>query len=211
MKSTGGLVPGNSVEEMMMAQPIKISEVASMMRRRVNRNERPMEKVVITRNNDIVDNWQRDVLTHIADGESCIPAKRVAGCFQYYFEGLEMTQYKKYEAFLPKYDPVIVTFWINFLLVEEIDKIHEAGIGVVSAAWSTITGALRSHFAAKRWELVYSKSDVPAEWDRLANDNPHVMNGRPLPFNLTVEDMAAMEEKVRIVLSNTIQPTGGSK
>ncbi len=198
--------PGQSMDDMMNNAPIKISDVSSMFRRQVAENERPFQKIVLTQNNALVDKWHDEVLSNIADPSGCVPVFRVNKCFEYFFEGIETTQLQKYKEYMPKYEPENVKFWINFLLTNKISEIHKAGITVISGAHATITGALRNHFAQKRWEVVYSKTNVPIEWDRLANDNPHLMHGRPLPFDLTEEKLKEMEEKIKIVLGNAIQP-----
>ncbi len=189
-----------------LSQPMKVRDVANVFRVNINKNERPMEKTVMTRNNAAVERWQYEVLSKICDSNGCIPVGRVANCLRYFTEGLEIAQIRKFKEHLPTYNEASVLFWINFLTNSDIEEIHEAGITVVSAAWSTITGALRDHFSERRYDVVYSQSTDPAVWDRLANDNAHLMHGRPMPFGLTVEGMAEMEQKVRIVLGNVIQP-----
>jgi len=206
MTSTGLNVQEGNVDQMMMNAPIKISDVASMFRRSVPKNERPLERSVMNRNNLIVDDWYNLVLKKICDNQGNVPVLRVNPSFQYYFEGLEMKNFQKYRDHLPSYKEEDVLFWINFFMTSPIETIHNAGISVVSAAWGMITGALRTHFVDKRWEVVYSKSDDPLVWDKLANNNPHVMNGRPLPFGLSQEDLSDIETKVMVVLKNPIGP-----
>lgn len=194
------------VNDMMMNAPIRASDAANMFRTKVDRNERPLEKTVLTRNNALVDRWYKEVLIKIADGEGCLPVLRVNGCFEYFFEGLETIQIQKHKDHMPKYSEEDVRYWVRFFLDNDMDAIHEAGITVVSAGWSTIIGGLRNHFAQRRWDAVYSKTTDPLEWDKLANNNPHLMNSRPLPFDLTEEEMKDMEQKVKAVLGNRIQP-----
>lgn len=187
-------------------QPMKIRDVANVFRVNINKNERPMEKAVMTRNNAVVERWQYEVLSKVCDSNGCIPVGRVANCLRYFTEGLEIIQIQKFKEHLPVYREEDVKFWIDFLSNSDIEEVHEAGVTVVSAAWSIITGALRNHFSDRRYEVVYSKSTDPAVWDKTANDNAHLMHGRPMPFGLTVESMSEMEQKVRIVLGNVIQP-----
>lgn len=187
-------------------QPMKIRDAANVFRVNINKNERPMEKAVMTRNNAIVERWQYEVLSKVCDSNGCIPVGRVPNCLRYFTEGLEIIQIQKFKEHLPVYREEDVKFWIDFLSNSDIEEVHEAGVTVVSAAWSIITGALRNHFSDRRYEVVYSKSTDPAVWDKTANDNAHLMHGRPMPFGLTVESMSEMEQKVRIVLGNVIQP-----
>ncbi len=196
--------PGPSEDS--LTQPIAIREIANIFRKPINKNERPMEKAVMTRNNVLVERWQYEVLAKICDKTGCIPVGRVANCLRYFTEGFEILQCQKFKDHMPKYSPEDVEFWIKFISESDIEELHEAGITVISAGWSIITGALRNHFSEKRYEVVYSQSSDPAVWDSLANDNPHLMHGRPMPFGLTVESMSEMEQKVRVILGNVIQP-----
>ena len=187
-------------------QPILIKDLASMFRKRVGKNERPMEGAVLTLNNEKVDKWYHDVLIKIADQKGSIPCGRAADCLRFFTEGLEINQMQKYKDCIPTYDPKIVDFWINFLKESEIEELYEAGISVVSIAWSVISGAIKMHFMNLRWDLVYSKSEDPVVWDKLANDNPHPMHGRPLPFGLALEDLKEMNDKVMIIMNSGLQP-----
>lgn len=197
------------VNDMMMNAPIRASDAANMFRTKVAKNERPLESVVLKQNNELVDRWFKEVLFKVADSEGYVPVLRVNSCFEYFFEGLEATQLQIYKDHMPTYTEENIRFWIRFFLDNDISFIHKAGMTVVSAGWSTITGGLRNHFAQRRWEVVYSQTKDPLEWDKIANDNPHLMNGRPLPFDLTEENLKDMEEKVRAVLGNRIQPRMG--
>lgn len=205
-QTTMSVKPGESFNDMMMGAPMAITEVATKFRRPIPRNERPLEKVVLTQNNAIVDRWYNDVLTHLADSNGCIPVFRVNKCFEYFFEGLETCKMQRFRDHLPQYKEEDVYFWIEFFSTHDVGEIHDAGISSVSGGWQVILGALRNHFADLRWEQIYSTSQSPLDWDKMANDNPHLMHSRPLPFGLTEDKMKDMEEKVRVVLHNTIQP-----
>jgi hypothetical protein len=195
-----------SAQDDALSQPIKVSDVASMFRKPVSKNERPYDKAVFTKNNDNVDKWYYDVLLKIADKNGQIPAGRVSDCLRYFTEGLESMQYQKYKDMLPYFTEEQVKFWINFLSETDIEELHEAGLTVVSSAWYIITTSMKNHFFEKRWDAVYSKTRDAYGWDTLANNNPHVMHGRPLPFGLTLELLSEMEQKVRVIMSNPIQP-----
>jgi hypothetical protein len=186
--------------------PIKISDLANMFRRKSGRNDRPYDAKVHELNNKKVDIWYHDVLQKIADANGCIPVGRAPDCLRYFTEGLETIQYQKYKRYMPRYTEEEVQFWLEFLSERSVEELHEAGITVVSAAWNCILGAVRNHFADIRYELVYSKSENPAEWDKLANMNPHPMHGRPLPFGISEDILKEMEAKVMVILGNPLQP-----
>lgn len=195
-----------TVDEYMMNQPMKISDAASMLRRVVGKNERPYDKEVLTRNNRIVDEWYDKVLKKIASPNGTVPAARVHPSFITFFEGREIARYQQYKDSLVKYSPQQVKFWIEFLHSSSIGELHDAGVGIVTAAWSIITNAVRHHFADLKWKEVYSHSDDPLEWDRLANDKPSLFNGRNMPFELSRTILQEIEEKVRAISSKPIEP-----
>jgi hypothetical protein len=194
------------MDEMMLNTPMRISDAASMLRRQVGRNERPLDKEVIQLNNALVDEWYANVLKGLADTSGSVPAGRVSSCFNYFLQGKELTRHQKFKDHLLDIPEAKVLFWIEFFRKASMTEIYAVGPGVVSAAWSMITTAIRYHFAGLKWKMVYSLSRDPLQWDRLANDNPGVMNGRPLPFGLTYEILKDIEEKVSTLLQHPIEP-----
>lgn len=190
----------------MMNLPMKISDAASMCRRPVSKNDPPYEAEVKKLNNRRVDEWQERVLMRIADSSANVSAGRVHGCLTYFLEGKEAISYQKYKDHLISYPVEQVMFWIEFLKDADLKKLHEAGSGVVSTAWGILKGAIRNHFAEEKWKVVYSQSEDPYMWDKLANDHPNVMNGRPLPFGLTYDVLNEINEKVVALLRIPIEP-----
>lgn len=204
--NTGLQTAADEIEDSYLNIPMKISDAASQLRRRIGKNDSPYVVEVTRGNNAIVDRWYEGVLRHIAGPNMTIPAPRAHGCFMTFYEGLEITKYQEYKSQLMTYPEEKVKFWVNFLLTKSVKELHEAGIGIVSAAWSIITNAIRYYFADLKWTEIYSKSTVPLEWDKLANDMPSLMNRRALPFGLNRDRMQEMEEKVRCVTSCVIEP-----
>lgn len=193
-------------DQMMMNMPMKISDAASMLRKAIPKNDPPYTAEVKKLNNKRVDEWYERVLLKLADKDGTIPASRVYGCISYFVEGKEAASYQAHKAMMIEYPEAMVQYWIKTFKTASIKDLHEIGTGVVSNGWAIIRGAIRNYFAAEKWRLVYSKSEDPREWDRLANDNPHIMNGRPLPFGLVLEDITDMESKIQTLLRTPIQP-----
>jgi hypothetical protein len=135
-----------------------------------------------------------------------VPALRITDCWNYFLGGTDLTQRQKYIEHIPQVDQEKVLFWIDKLSKASIGELHEMGTYVVSAAWTIITNGIRTHFANKQWEVIYSKSTDPRDWDRLANDNPHLVRGRPLPFGLTEDSLKEMQTKVTVILTNLVKP-----
>jgi len=190
----------------MMSMPMKISDAASMCRRPISKNEPPYEAEVKKMNNSRVDEWYESVLMKLADASGRIPAGRAYGCLTYFLEGKEAIAYQKFRKHLITYPKEQVMFWINFFKDATMKDLYEAGTGVVSTGWSIIKGAIRNHFVDEKWKVVYCESDDPLVWDKLANDHPHVMNGRPMPFGLSITDLNDISTKVVAFLQNPIEP-----
>lgn len=186
--------------------PIQVSDLANMFRRRILKQDGILDREVISLNNKKVDEWYEKVLLKIADSKGNIATGRAVDCFRYFTEGLEIIQCRKYREHMPVFTEENAKFWVRFLLEKDIEEIYELGTIVVTRAWSYITGYLRDYFAEQRWEKVYSKSDNPHVWDRLANDHPHLMHGRPLPFGLFPDTYEDIQNKVQVLLKYAIQP-----
>lgn len=193
-------------DELVFNTPMRIADAASIFRQRVDKNERPYDKEVITYNNSMVEEWYKKVLLGIADKQSSIPSGRVTTCFQYFLQGKELEQHQKYKEYLPDYPEDKVRFWIDKFTSSSVTEIAQMGHGIVSGGWNVIITAMRYYFAEKKWEKIYSLNQDPLVWDKLANANPHLMNGRPMPFDLTIESLKEIEDKVMSVLKRPIEP-----
>lgn len=206
MQTAMKIMAEKEYDSMIYNTPMKISDVSSLFRKPVSKNERPYEKEVITYNNDQVDKWYAEVLLKIADNQGSIPAGRVNSCFQYFIQGKELAQHQKYKDFLPEYSEEKIKFWIDLFTKSNVKDLCEMGHGVVSGGWNVIVTGIRYYFADKKWEKIYSKTTDPAEWDKMANNNGNLMNGRPLPYGLTLDSLSDIEEKVIALLKNPISP-----
>lgn len=186
--------------------PIRVSDLANMFRKKVTINGRPMDTAVIKLNNEKVDDWYENVLMKIADSNGMIPTGRVGDCARFYMEGLELTECQKYKSNVVRTSEAQAKFWLEFLDTNSIETIYAAGTSVVTRGWSCINGYMRDYFGDQRWEKVYSQTTDPYEWDSRANDEPHLMHGRPLPFGLSIETFTEIAEKVNVIQTCCIGP-----
>lgn len=193
-------------DEMIFNTPMRIADAANMFRRPVSKNERPYEKEVLIQNNEIIEEWYKKVLLGIAGKQSEIPSGRVNQCLQTFLQGKEIQQHQNYKEHLLEYPEHKIRFWIDKFTTASVTELSKMGYGLVSAGWNIITMGIRYYFADQKWEKVYSQSSDPLVWDKLANANPHLMNGRPMPFDLSFESFKELEDKVMAVLKNPIGP-----
>lgn len=206
MQTSLKILADQQYDELIQNTPMRISDAASMFRRPLSKNDRPYDREVITKNNDLIEEWYKSVLLNIADKQNTVPAGRVSQCLQYFLQGKELIQHQKYKKYLPEYTPEKIMFWIDTFSKLSVSELMDIGYGVVSSGWNVVLMGIKYHFAEEKWKYVYSESSDPCKWDSLANDHPHLMHGRPLPFNLTLEKMSEMEEKIKSILQHPIQP-----
>lgn len=206
LQSAMKVLADQKYDEMVFNSPMRIADAASLFRTPVSKNERPYDSTVIVYNNSIVEEWYMKVLLGIADNNSSIPAGRVTSCFQYFIQGKELEQHQKYKEYFPQYTEEMVRFWIDKFTSSSMTDMCKLGHGVVSSGWNVIIMGMRYHFAEKKWEKIYSTTKDPLEWDKLANSNPHLMNGRPMPFGLSIDSLKEIEDKVMAVLKHPIEP-----
>lgn len=203
-QSTLKMVSEENLTEMMLSQPMKISDAASMMRRKINKNEKPYIVEAYRCINKTVDEWYNKVLMPIADKSGSVPAGRVEGCLRYFLEGKQSVGYQRYKDHIPKPSEEEVVFWATLLTKSTITELYEMGPYVLSQAWQIVYSSIVNHFAEKKWDAVYSQSEDPATWDKLANDHPHIMNHRPLPYGLSDDQIKDIKDKVDTVLRNPV-------
>jgi hypothetical protein len=198
------------MSEMMLNSPIRIGDATAMLRKRINANEKPYTAEVLRQNNARVDEWQNSVLRKIARDDGCIPAGRVEGCLRYFIEGKEIYAIKKFKdmngAHLPQISDETVKFWIDYIKRSSPTELYQVGAFVLTQGWGIIQNAITLHFSHRKWEEVYSQSDDPATWDKLANDHPHTMNNKQIPFGLDSDTLNDMRDKVMAVLRTPIEP-----
>lgn len=194
--------------EDMYNQPMRISDAASSLRKKIDKNERPYQHEIYSRNNTLVDEWYETVLTKLADKNGMIPAMRVADCWNYFYNGNQIAKSRKYIKYFPDVNHEKIKFWINLISKGSIAELYEVGITTILVGWDMISAGIRYHFADEAWEKVFSKSTDPLVWDKMCNDNPHLMHNRILPYGLTEELVKSMAEKVMALRTCDIKPPG---
>ncbi|HMP29340.1 MAG TPA: hypothetical protein PKD85_07055 [Saprospiraceae bacterium] len=186
--------------------PIRIADLANMFRKRLTINGRPMDSAVIKLNNEKVDDWYDKVLMKIADSNGMIQTGRVADCARFFMEGLELVECQKYKKHFIRTTEEQAKYWIEVLNEYKIEDLYTIGPSVITRAWACINGYMRDYFGDLRWEKVYSGTTDPFEWDIRANNEPHLMHGRPLPFGLSRETFNEIAEKVSVIQTCCIGP-----
>lgn len=146
--------------------PIKTTDAASMLRRRVRKNERPYTTTVIKLNNRLVDEWKKSLLDRMADHKGMVRTIKVWQSWGVFYEGKTVQKVIELrdQGLLPKTDKKIIDYWIEFFEKSTIEELHEYGHGTVSFGWLLLQNEIRLWCADEKWEKIYSKSDDPYDW-----------------------------------------------
>jgi len=183
--------------------PMKIIDAKMMAMRKIGPNTPPYQRSVYEANNALVETWYQKVLIPLADSNLSIPAKRITPCLNIFIEGVEIK--KRIEFYGQEHffrsSEANVQFWIECFEKSTVAELYVNGRTVVSNGWNVIHTAIRDVFAAEKYAAIYSKSDDPLVWDRLANENPKITYSKLFPFGLTEERIKAMSDKVMIITS----------
>lgn len=194
----------NEIQKMMDNSTLPISDAASFFRYPITRNMKPYEKVVRESNNRMVDSWENEVLKKIGLNGGRIAAGKVGPSWSTYYEGRSIRQLAHHMDMLPRATPQQLDFWLHFFDNNDVEKLNDCGLSMVSLGWALVMNELRLHFAEEKYEKVYDAED-PLEWDKAANLNPKLMKGETMPF-WDEEKFRDIQEKVMTVLNNRVVP-----
>lgn len=199
-------ISDSEVNDLFSRKPISISDAASMLRKKIAKNCPPYTAAIIKKNNEFIDEWYETVLLKIANKQGNIDSGRVWPCWIIFSEGKEIKSFKKFEDKFEKIKENEIEYWIKFFRDQPIEELCKVGRNVIDAGWQTLAKAIRFYFGEEKYKLIYSQSDNPYEWDKLANKYPQLLKGNPMPFGLDPESYKDMAQKVNTILSIQVQP-----
>ncbi len=188
--------------------PMRISDAAAMLRRRINPNERPYAKTVQQHNNKIVDEWYSSVLLKIADKTGNIRAGQVFGEWRFFYDGKLVSEFiKAYEAgYIERPAKDKVDYWIATFTKKPIEDLAEMGPMAIGHGWKLVTDETFIRSNLNKWELVYKGSSDPLVWRKNAHNNPKLWAvDYDSPF-WDLEELKDITQKVMTVLKLTIEP-----
>lgn len=154
--------------------PIRISDASSMLRRRINPNERPYTNAVYKYNNRLVDEWHEKVLMKIADKSGQVRAGQVWGEWKFFYDGKTIPQFMKAleEGHVSRPNEKAVKFWVDIFTKKSIDDIATFGQAAVGHGWKLIVDETFIRKSIEKWEKVYKGTDDPLVWRKRGHDNP---------------------------------------
>ena len=188
--------------------PIKTSDAASMLRQRIRNNERPYTATVIKLNNRLVDEWKKTVLDRMADHKGVVRTLKVWQSWGIFYEGMTVKKVIELRdsGVLPKAEPKVIDYWVNFFENSTIEELHEYGHGTVSFGWLILQNEIRLWCADQKWEKIYSKSEDPYDWYQESSHHSDLVQGKTLPF-WNLDKLKEIEERMATILHVQVEPS----
>lgn len=207
--STPTVILENTDEFDILKNRIKRSDIIGMLKvKDISENEKPYKAALIKKNNELVDEWNENVLAKIADDRDAVQALKVTRSFTCYSEARELSKLLNpidadtefsYLYYIPKISDEITTFW-RTQLAKSIPEIHNIGVFPITVGWQVLKNAVQQYFATQKWERVYGKFSDPVlrEVD-LYKNHLDLATGKPLPFDMTEDVVKSIVQKIQTV------------
>lgn len=187
---------------------IKISDASSLLRKQIDPNERPFTKTVLKANNSLVDEWHETVLKNICDTKGCIRAGQMWYEWQYFYFGKTLSQFVEHleKGLVVRPDKKAVDFWVKTFTEGTVKTLSNMGSPLVGYGWKVVVDEAFIRSSLDKWDKIYSKSQDPLVWRKLANNFPKLWSAtNENPFWST-EEFDQVTQKVMTVLRTPISP-----
>ena len=197
-------IPNNSEytnPEEFMNTPISVSDAASMFRKKISKNERPLTAEVMRLNNKKVDLWYKEVLIPSAGSSGKLPATSIQPSLQTFIDGYELLAYQQYKDMIPRPSREQIDFWFDLLKNKSVTELYEIGTGTLMLAYTLVTNEIKFHIAEKKLEHVYNVTNNFFEREKIATKQMSLFTGKDLPYGWSTDDVADINEKVSILMS----------
>lgn len=188
--------------------PIRISDASSMLRKRINVNERPYTNAIYKYNNSLVDEWHEKVLMKIADKNGQVRAGQVWGEWRFFLDGKTVPQFMKELEIGHVCRPTAnsVDYWVEVFTKKSIEEIAAMGQSAVGHGWKLIVDETFIRSSIEKWEKVYKGYDDPMAWRKRAHNNPKLWaEDYDSPF-WGPEELKDIHQKVLTVLKISVSP-----
>lgn len=162
---------------------IRVEDAASQFRQRIGPNPRAWEKLMIENNNDLVDTWERGMLSKVANTEGSVRAEEVAHMFKVFWEGYGLCQLFEdgsvSHVALPSDEDVI--YWRTFFENNEtFEKLHKQGRLRVMMGWRVIVQYIQGWLSKQKMEQIFFDTDYK-EWLHRAQLHKNLWDSSALP------------------------------
>lgn len=192
-----------------MNTPIRVSDAATMMRRPIAPNERPYTRTVLKSNNRLVDEWEETVLKKICSSNGTVISGQVFSEWYYFYTGKTIKGFIESlnNGLIARPSEEAVTKWVDIFTTYNVKKLTDLGQPLVGYGWKLIRDETFIRDQLLKWENIYSKTEDPLQWRKLANNFPKLWNmDGESPF-WGPDDYVDINEKVMTFLSISIRPS----
>jgi hypothetical protein len=193
-------------EEVTLTSLIGVEDAVSMFRRRASANERPYTVTMYKYNNDLLEDWKRDVLSAMANGSGMVRAEMVSESLSVYLEGRSLRQIEAHLDKMAFPTDSQVLYWRRFFETNTtLESLTEQGREVCLYGWKTIVDYIRYWATKEKLAKVFQNDDA-REWQSNNRRHKFLMKGELLPPLLTdvsggvrgwiLDDMSSRQEMI---------------
>jgi len=192
----------------LMNSPIRVSDAAMMLKKQISANERPFTAAMLKHNNKLVDEWHNSVLKKIANDKSTIPSGNVISEWEIFNTGKTIGKFMELynNKFVCRPPKDIVDFWVKKFTECSIEELIAIGPPAVGHGWKLIIDETFIFKQVEKWEKIYSLSDDPLEWRKLANKHPSLWNAEHASPFWAREQLEDISQKVTTVTRTIVSP-----
>jgi len=171
-------------------------------RQKITYNMRPFTKVVARLNNDLVSEWEKEVLGEVTKREDI--DKEEFARWSLWFEGKGVKKYEEMKDKFPLPSEEQLEFWKDLLEKSSLEELHAYGLGVVHYAHKIIQNAIRTYITDQKLEKIYQGSTFE-DWEKNAEKEKDLVSGKILPF-WDKDTLLKVSMKVGTILSVQVNP-----
>jgi hypothetical protein len=196
------------MDQEMMNKSMRVSDARCALMVLIDKNERPYKAATQKFNNDLVEQWYEQVLKKICDREGMIKAGQVMLEWQTFYDGKTTSRiiHELNEGTIERPSKKCVDHWVKIFTEYDVSGLMKLGQPAVGLGWRTVVTETFLRNAQDKWDIIYSKSNDPLEWRKLANDNPKLWNSEHVSPFWGDEILDDVNTKVATVLSSRIEP-----
>lgn len=191
-----------------VTKPITCHNAQAMLKKAIDPNERPYIQMTLKNNNQLVDEWYQKVLRNICDSTSSIPAGLVWHEWQVFYTGKIIGKFIDHlnKGLVMRPSVESIEYWTSILTTQSVKELVKLGAPLVGYGWKLIIDETYIRSSVDKWEKIYSQSDDPLDWRKLANDYPKLWNtDGESPF-WAPEQATEVKTKVMTIMSNPVKP-----
>jgi len=198
---------------------ISISDAVGMFRKPISSNEKPYTRICLENNNRLLDEWEKELLSRIADKEGRVSVGKIWDTIQLMVEGKEIRALAKnfdllYDSNIEeevKRIPSQKTLkWIEYLETTSFEELSVLGSYFIYKGWERIMDEIKLYAAFEKLKKIFYDDDVFG-WYTRSEENKQLMttdiSAFLEDFGLTSFRWKEISDKVQVLISNRLEPS----